>query len=429
MSEADRLWRETDDIFSSWNLKEIPFSESASSLRSNLDKVFTGRTEELQKIFNLLRGRERKRILVYGNVGIGKTAFILEVLSVLQRNSKDTLTIYISLPPETTNLATIALIALARSMPNDEWAQQQLNQMGLIGESIRKRKTKIEGKIPGLGGSIEEETQPVNAPQFPTLAFQDLLDRALKKYSRVVIAIDDLDKQDPARVRELLHDAQGMLKGDAWFILTGHPSGLTRDILISERGLFDLALEIKELDESTTYQMLINYLKSARVKETSENPNNPDTVHPFTLETAKALCDRSEGIPRWFNRIANYVLLKAAELKSKQITPEVFEQGLEYVSQQLRGQSELKPEDYYVLDLILEKGLLSDTNVTMDDLMRVKVQEFSQVIPILDKLLQFDLVRRLPTETSAEYQPNPILLPPAEECDRETSSDSKDENS
>ncbi|NES69513.1 MAG: ATP-binding protein, partial [Okeania sp. SIO2D1] len=224
MSEADKLWDETGDIWSSWNLQEIPFSESASSLRSNLDKVFTGRTKELKQIFNLLRGRERKRILVYGSVGIGKTAFILEVLSVLQRKSKDTLATYISLPTEKTDLATAALIALARSMPEDEWAQQLLKQMGLVSELTRKTKTKIEGKFAGFGGSFEEESETVNPTQFPTLAFQDLLDRALQKYTRVVIAIDDLDKQDPDRVRQLLHNAQGMLKGDAWFILTGHPS-------------------------------------------------------------------------------------------------------------------------------------------------------------------------------------------------------------
>ncbi|NEP77914.1 MAG: ATP-binding protein [Okeania sp. SIO3B3] len=415
MSEADKLWDETGDIWSNWNLREIPFSESASSLRSNLDKVFTGRTKELKQIFNLLRGRERKRILVYGNVGIGKTAFILEVLSVLQRKSKDTLATYISLPTEKTDLATAALIALARSMPNDEWAQQLLKQMGLVSELTRKTKTKLEGKIAGIGGSFEEETEAVNPTQFPTLAFQDLLDRALQKYTRVVVAIDDLDKQDPDRVRQLLHNAQGMLKGDAWFILTGHPSGLTRDLLISERGLFDLALEIKELDQETTYQMLINYLESARIRETNKDPENPETVHPFTLETAKQLCQRSEGIPRWFNRIANYVLLKAAELKAEKITPEVFEAGLEYVSQELRGQSELSPEDYYVLDLILERGLLSDTSATMDDLKRMKVEEFSQLLPIFDRLVQHDLVRRLPTDRSVEYQINPILLPPSKE--------------
>ena len=403
MSEADKLWKETKQNFANWNLEEIPFSESASSLRSNLDKVFTGRTQELRKIFNLLQGRERKRILVYGAVGIGKTAFILEVLGVLQRNSEDTLATYISLPFET-DLATTALIALARHMPEDEWAQQLLNNMGLMSESSRKTKTKLEGKIAGFGASLEAESKPVNAPQFPTLTFQDLLERALEKYSRVVIAIDDLDKQDPDRVRQLLHNAQGMLKGDAWFILTGHPSGLTQELLIGERGLFDLALEITALDQPTTYQMLINYLASARIRETSKDPINPDAVYPFTIETAKNLCERSEGIPRWFNRIGSYVLLKAAELKAEKITPEVFQQGLEDVSQQLRIHAELSAEEYYVLEVILAKGVLSDENITMDDLKRMKVQEFSQLLPILDKLIQFDLVRRLPTDKAAEYQ-------------------------
>ncbi len=418
MSEADKLWDETNEIFTSWNLEDIPFSESASSLGSNLDQVFTGRTQELRTIFHLLRGRERKRILVYGSVGIGKTAFILEVLSVLQRKSKDTLVTYIPLPFET-DLATAALIGLARRMPEDEWAQQLLNNMGLLSESTGKTKTKFEGKIAGIGGSIETESKSVNTPKFPTLAFEDLLKRALKKYSRVVIAIDDLDKQDPAKVRQLLHNAQGMLKGDAWFILTGHPSGLTRDLLISERGLFDLALEIKALDQPTTYQMLINYLASARIRETSKDETNPDAVHPFTLETARNLCAHSQGIPRWFNRIANYVLLKAADLQVEKITPDVFQQGLEYVSQKLRGQPELTPEDYYVLDLVLEKGVLSDENVTMDDLKRLKAQQFTQVLPILDKLIQFDLVRRLPTDKAAEYQGNPLLLPPSEQSDEE----------
>ncbi|NEO50441.1 MAG: ATP-binding protein, partial [Moorea sp. SIO4A3] len=197
------------------------------------------------------------------------------------------------------------------------------------------------------------------------------------------------------------------------------PSGLTRDLLISERGLFDLALEITALDQSTTYQMLINYLASARINKTNPDETNPDAVHPFTLETARNLCAHSQGIPRWFNRIANYVLLKAADLQAEKITPEVFQQGLEYVSQKLRGQSELTPEDYYVLDLVLEKGVLSDENVTMDDLKRLKAQQFTQVLPILDKLIQFDLVRRLPTDKAAEYQGNPILLPPSDQSDEE----------
>lgn len=172
-----------------------------------------------------------------------------------------------------------------------------------------------------------------------------MLKRATDTYNKVVIAIDDLDKQDSARVRQLLHDAQGMLKGDAWFLLTGHPSGLTQEILIRERGLFDLAIELKQLDPQTTYQMFINYLSSARIEETSVELKSANVVHPFTQETARILGDRSEGVPRWFNPMANYILLKAAELETEKIELDILQQGLEYGRQELRDQG-LTAEDY-----------------------------------------------------------------------------------
>jgi len=307
MDEADSIWEESDDIFLYWKLHEIPFSESISTLNlPQLREVFTGRKNELREVFNLFRGRERKRILIYGWAGIGKTAFILEVLDVLHRKTENTLTAYISLPPET-DLATAALIALAREMENDEWAQQQLNQMGLRPRKpIYIRKGKVKVGFPIAGGEIEEEPASIVSPQFPTLCFEDLLERALDKHKRVVIAIDDLDKQDPARARQLLHDAQGMLKGQAWFILTGHPFGLTRDILLRERGLFDLTLKLEELDQPTTRRMLVNYLNSARIKSIHYDFDDLYAFHPFTQETACTLCERSMGVPRWLNRLGCY---------------------------------------------------------------------------------------------------------------------------
>jgi hypothetical protein len=410
MSEAERIFDELSNTIARWGLSEIPFSESASTLRaSQLRDVFTGRTEELREALALFQGRERKRLLVYGWVGIGKTAFILEVLGVLRRKAKDILVTYISLPPET-DLATAALIALAREMEDDEWAQHQLNQMGLRPRKrpVKKKATAKAG-VSSTGIETEEETTPVTIPKFPSLSFEDLLERALKKYSRVIVAIDDLDKQDPARVRELLRNAQGMLKGDAWFILSGHPSGLTRDILTREMGLFDLAIELKQLDQPTMYRMLANFLNSARPKNARYDPDDPKAVHPFTPRTASQLCQRSEGVPRWLNRLGSYVMLKAIEIKAEVIAPKVLQQGLEYADQQLRGQTGLTPEDYYVLDLVLEKGTLSDETITLNDLERVRVKEFSEILPILEKLVQLDLVHRLPSERAAEYAPTPMI--------------------
>lgn len=411
MSEADRIYDELANTLARWGLEEIPFTESASSLGiTQLSQVFTGRTKELREVLTLFQGRDRKRILVYGWVGIGKTAFIREVLGVLQRKAKDTLVSYISLPPDT-DLATASLIALARKMDDDEWAQHQLNLMGL---RPQKRPVKKTGKskvgVSSMGIEAEETTEPVSVPRFPALSFESLLERALKKYSRVVIAIDDLDKQDPARVRELLRNDQGLLKSGAWFMLTGSPSGLTRDILTSELGLFDLAVELEALDQATTYRMLVNYLNSARPKKEVRDLNDPGVVRPFTPETASILCKRSEGVPRWLNRLGSYVLLKAATLGYDLVTEEVLHYGLEYAAHQLRGQSGLTAEDYYVLDLVLEKHSFSDETVTLTDLERLKVKEFNEILPILEKLVQFDLLRRMPSGRSIEFEPTPMLI-------------------
>jgi hypothetical protein len=409
MSEADRLWDNLDLVFSRWGITEIPFTESAPTTLRKVDQireVFTGRVLELETALTAFRGRERRRVLVYGWYGIGKTAFIIELLGILRRKAKDTLTVYISLPREAQDLATFALVALAREMEDDEWAQHVLQQMGLRPRRrpVEKR-TEVDAKLV----KTSEETVPVSPPQFPTLSFEDLLERAFEKYRRVVIAIDDLDKQDPSRVREMLRGAQGMLKGEASFILTSHPAGLTHDVLTRDLGLVDTAIKLDALDMDTTYRMLVNYLNSARPDHGKREPDDSQAVVPFTPQTAHELCQRSEGVPRYLNRLGRYVLTQAALQRAERITPNVLRQGLEYADSQLRSQS-LTPEDYYVLELVLGKGSVSDETVTLEDLERLKVREFNEIMPILEKLVQIDLLRRLPTEGVAEFGLSPLLL-------------------
>lgn len=425
MNEADKLWDEGEAIFAQWGLQEIPFSENAGTLEAKrLHQVFTGRTNELRQVFNLIRGQEPKRILVYGWIGIGKTAFLREVLGVLQRRAKKVLTAYVSLPPNM-DLATASLVALAREMEDDEWAQHQLNQMGLLPRKRAVKKTGIvRGGVPGTGAEKHEETIPVSQPQYPALSFEDLLERAYTQYDRVVIAIDDLDKHDPARLRQLLRDAQGLLKGKAWFMLTGHPSGLTRDLLTRELGLFDLAIKLTPLDQETTYRMLVNYLNSARPTETRREIDDPRAVWPFTPETASELCRRSDGVPRYLNRLGTYTLLKAAELRQGMITADVLTKGVAYAEQRLRGQQGLTARDIYILELVLDKKLLSDESVSLADLERVRAREFGEIMPILEKLVQHDLLRRIPSDRAIVYAPSPLI---SDEADNEANNEEEAE--
>jgi len=103
------------------------------------------------------------------------------------------------------------------------------------------------------------------------------------------------------------------------------------------------------------------------------------------------------------------VLTQAALLRADRITADVLQQGLEYADGQLRSQR-LTPEDYYVLELVLGKGLVSDETITLEDLKHLKVKEFNEIMPILERLVQLDLLRRLPTEHAAEFGPSPLLI-------------------
>ncbi|NJO21602.1 MAG: ATP-binding protein, partial [Spirulinaceae cyanobacterium RM2_2_10] len=194
--ENAKAWAKATSSIQRLGLREIPFTESPIDLNSDtLSRVFTGRRDELRRVFNLFQSRERRRILVYGRLGIGKSTFLLEVLSVLRRKRPKMLTTYISLPADL-DLATTALIAVAQEMPENDWAQRQLYQMGIpTAKPIKERSSEAGGSMV-LTGKISEKDVPITKPQYPAISLDILLEQAQKQHpDGVAIAIDDLDKQ------------------------------------------------------------------------------------------------------------------------------------------------------------------------------------------------------------------------------------------
>jgi hypothetical protein len=409
MTTAHDIFDQVDNSFDRLGLTEIPFTESPTDPHSEtLQNVFTGREDKLRQTFNLFKSRERRRILVYGRMGIGKSAFLLQVLSALGHKKKQMLTIYISLPANL-DLATTALIALAKAMPDDEWAQRQLYQMGIPTEMILKERSSKAGGNLVFTGELSEKDLPVTKFQYPTVSLETLLEKAQKKYPEgVLIAIDDLDKQDPSTVRKLMHDAQGMLKGRAWFMLTGHPMGMTGDLLTSERGLFDLQLKLEELDQPTTYEMLINYLNSVRINNDITDANDPRSVLPFLPETAKKFCEVSLGKPRLFNRLGISVLSTAADLQTDVITQEILDKGLKAAARSLLLQAALNVQEERVLALLLERGGLSDETILMADLEQLGVRTFGELLIVLEKLEEADLIHQLNQDDTKAFAPIPL---------------------
>ena len=414
MSTADDIFDQAKGSIERLGLTEIPFTESPTGLGSKtLNQIFTGRENELRQVFKSFQSRERRRILIYGRIGIGKSAFLLEVLSVLERKLDKTLTTYISLPPEL-DLATTALIALAQAMPDDDWAQQQLYKMGIpTTKQLKERNSEVGGNM-GITAKTGEKDLPIIAPEYPSVSLDTLLNRAKKKYPNgVVIAIDDLDKQNPSRIRQLMYDAQGMLKGPAWFLLTGHPVSMTGDLLTTERGLFDLRLPLEELDFETTYKMLINYLSSVRINNDCTDPDDPRCVLPFLPETAAQFCKVSLGKPRLFNRLGSIVLSTAADLGADIITPNVLRKGLQTALPTLQERAALSFKEERVRAFLQQNGQISDETITIDDLEQLGVRTYAELLPVLERLEAADLAHQPRQDDTKTFEP--LALPPTEE--------------
>ncbi|MGD1938921.1 MAG: AAA family ATPase [Cyanophyceae cyanobacterium] len=419
MTTADDLF---DEIFDEagagierLGLRALPFTESPSGTNDTdrLRKVFTGRLNELKAVFTQLRGGDRRRILVFGRIGSGKSAFVLQVLATLQRKIPDILTVYSSLDPDS-DLVTTAFIALAQALPKDDWAQTQLHQLGLATAKPQKeRTTEASGSLKFFGAKLSEKSLAPGELERPAEALQQLIDRARKTYtSGVIIAIDDLDKQDPARVRRLMHDAQGTLKGQASFILTGHPIGMMGDLFTSERGLFDLQIELKDLDMPTTQKMLAKYLTSVRIKpDPSDDPKDPTDIRPFTPDAAKQFCRASRGKPRLFNRLGASVLNTAILKNATQIDLELLKEGLTASQMSRRELARLTDKENRLRTLLSERGTLSDEDILMEDLETLGFRSFNELLPLLEKLEYADLASRNELGYATEFEPLNVDLP------------------
>lgn len=418
---ADELYEIVQNFLKKqWHLRCIPFSEkTVTGDTHGIRKPFTGRDDEIKAFFGALSGNDPKHILIYGWYGIGKTAFIMQVLDTIQRKHRSTLAAYIQLPLGT-DLSTAAFLALARKLSNDPWAREALMTLGIrpSGPAV-KRKAHIGAKTSAADLFYEEESLPLGPITYSTAAFNSLLDVARKKYQRVIIAIDDLDKRDPALMRNLMQDAQDLFQSQASIILTGHPHGLTRDVVITENGLIDVCIELKPMDERTMGQMLIDYLQSVRIMPSLwqvisgrifKTDNHDDVLHPFTEETAPMLCKQSEGYPRWFNRVGTYVLNEAIKQNAELITPDIFNAGVAHLGNEI--QTKLNPNQRYIMELALEKGVITQDTITDEELGRLGKVAFSDILPILEELVRLDVICQTRNDNSIEFRITPLMAKP-----------------
>jgi len=348
-------------IPSTWDLFDNPFTEMAPPIShaSFLAKVFTGREDQMKKAKFLLSGDMKRNILVYGEFGIGKTAFTYELLRQLGVENRKFIFCPIAFPKEMENIAPCALISLALAMPNDQWSQNFLQNVG-----IRPDRYVVEKTSTLKAGFTEFSERTLHSQNIdnPSLSFSKLVERALEDNDKVIIFIDDLDKRDPNFVATMLSESQGILKGEACFIISGHELCVSDTIRLRPLGLFDEQLYLDPIKENVICEMILNYLNAVRNRP--RNFQDQETAYlPFTYEAIKRIAMLSRGIPRYVNRICGKVLTEAMYESLELIDLEKTIQILTSHASYLKGMASV--QEQRILSILIERNYISEENITL----------------------------------------------------------------
>lgn len=380
-----------------------------------LARLFTGRQTELSRvILPLYNGRN---VLVRGMLGVGKSAFILRVLHELDAQAKAArekiLPIYIYHFYGGTTDAFYRLILYALSgVLADEDDEARGIQDALRGLKVTAGRSKgVSGKVgvhifqvaeAEVGGEIGRETSREFTLENPHYFVDEFLKRATKRFGRLVIAVDDLDKARPENVRlvqTMLQGALPLLRSDKCaFILTGLTLPLAHmaafDLYGSMLGLFDEAIQLNVLSPDELRTIAVKTLNLVRRQER-------DDSYPFDGEAIAEAATRSHGIPRLFNVICARVLEQAALHEIEVIDQDTFSACYEAV--QIGVSAEVTPQMRSVLAIAsrtpggfspeMPDGVLDELGFTT----------FVELMPLAEYLVANDLMIRQEYEGGVRY--------------------------
>lgn len=392
-----------------WRLKAMPpFHGVPSGNLNELMNIFVDRDEELsQALLTLDKG---ENVLVRGMMGIGKTAFIMAVLYQMEKQygaiGDDVLPIHIRQFSGCTReeLYKIIVYSLAKRLaPRDQKARDIL--AAITGQEITKSRSKganagFEVQIPQIfsakaGGDVGGNISTKLNIEMPEHHLEKLLKIAIskKKYKRVVIAIDDLERApNQHSIKAMLESSLDLLRDhNCSFILTGRTLTILEDVYASAAGLniFNTSIPLKPLSPEQLREIAVNTLNVVR-----EN-THPVSVEPFTDEVISTISSRSFGIPRQFMVLCSKILDIAIERGTEKLDSEAFEMGFAKFQDEL-AQKEVPPDIRRVLYLGLQQGGFSIAkDAELDKVFEVLgVATLRQFVDFADNLVHQELLQR-----------------------------------
>lgn len=405
-----------NQTFQQWGLSKNPFYSTPPDEVDEVAAIFQGRTKELDRALPTLY--EGRNVLIRGPWGIGKTALIKTLLHRLQQEVADLqeemLVLYLDGIPNATicNFYRAVLLAITKQMSEQSTEAKKVAD-SLTGMAIQSSKIKKEGGV-NLGVLSLKLTNEPNASEIrENDVYQQLLywlNKSEEIYSKVVIAIDDLDKKDTPIVQEIIENSLDLFRQGRRraFIMTGRSFTDIQEATLSALGIFSEKINLAPMSNTDLRQIVINYLNTAR-----QSPVE-DSIAPFTPEVLTDIIEYAQGSPRQLNFICEQVLRQAAMQGHLSINTIAWQTILSEIRENL--QQNLSPHIRRLLYIAYQQEGISEniSNATLDQI-GIGVLTYTELLPGLRELESTDLMMRIEDASGFRYVPSKLYLPPTEQ--------------
>ena len=214
-----------------------------------------------------------------------------------------------------------------------------------------------------------------------------------RKYHRVIIAADDLEKNpNQGSIKAMFESALDLLRDNrCGFILTGRRLTILQDVYHSSSGLdiYNEEIPLNPLSSDELRLIAVRTLNLVR-----HRPDEAST-HPFAESVVETMASKTFGIPRQFILLCGAILRLAFLNCENEITPEVFERLFEDYQDELKD-SDVPPDIRRILYLGLQQGGFSiSKDAELDKVFEIiGITTLRQFIDFADNLVQQDLLQR-----------------------------------
>ncbi len=421
--------------YSIWNmygLKDNPFNTdplTAYATELPIKQSFFGRAAEVEKIKKLVYSNKSSRILVYGDVGVGKTTLVNYVKYALSDyfTPLAELSIQYTWTPEEFMYNTISTIytTIDRTETIKEKINDKLIQKWSVIFDINRGQSYGGGlNIGGLGGSIES-SRTYGVPQFNStnlkVFLQEMLDELVRiGYKGTILHFNNLELiQDKGenQLKRIMNGIRDFLQvRNAHFIFVSDEK-LYEIFQQTPRveDIFKVPIMLKPFDFNETKEVIDKRLDLLKIPQV-----NP--IKPFDDDALKILFELYSGNLRGTLRSLDCAINEAAQSRPIVITAPILKTTLFKFSKN-RFLSRFPKEDsntIKILKRILEKR--ETTNKLLAEHLKMLPQNVSAS---LTKLRETGTIRLSREEgRSRYYVPSQealwLLLEPAPEWEGQT---------